>query len=99
MAKEKEKGFNWVIIYRGRGGGGQGSPADFMFLCFAAFLVASEYLIPPPDVLSPAPPGQKDEGRKGGGVLSHCTDRHRSHIAFPHTIIILFDIQTLMDKE
>lgn len=91
MAKEKEKGFNWVIIYRGRGGGGQGSPADFMFLCSAAFLVVSEYLIPPPDALSPAPPGQKDEGREGGGVLSPRTDRHRSHIDCPHIIIISFD--------
>lgn len=68
MAKEKEKGFNWVIIYRGRGAERLGRPADFMFLCSAAFLVTSGYLIPPPDALLPAPPGQTDKGRKGGGL-------------------------------
>lgn len=68
MAKEKEKGFNWVIIYRGRGTGRLGRPADFMFLCSAAFLVTSGYLIPPPDALLPAPPGEKDKGRKGGDL-------------------------------
>lgn len=74
MTKEKEKGFNWVIIYRGRGVEGLGRPADFMFLCSAAFLVTSGYLIPPPDALLPAPPGQKDKGRKGEGGLSPPTN-------------------------
>lgn len=74
MAKEKEKGFNWVIIYRGWGAEILGRPADFMYLCSAAFLETSGYLIPPPDALSPAPPGQKDKGRKGGGGLSPPTE-------------------------
>lgn len=60
IAKEKKEGFNWVIIYRGWGVERLGRPADFMFLCSAAFLETSGYLIPPPDALSPAPPGQKD---------------------------------------
>lgn len=68
MAKEKEKGFNWVIIYRGWGADSLGRPAAFMFLCSAAFLVTSGYLIPPPDALSPAPPGQNDQKRKEKGV-------------------------------
>lgn len=58
----------------------EGSSAAFMFLCSAAFLVESEYLIPPPDALSPAPPGHKDRGRKGG--LSPPTERQKSQFDF-----------------
>lgn len=59
-----------------------------MFLCSAAFLETSGYLIPPPDALSPAPPGQKDIRGGKEEVWVHPL-RHKSQLDFPHTNIYL----------
>lgn len=60
--REKEKTFNWVIIYRGWGEERPGIALSFMFPCsavIAAFLLFSVYLVPRPDALLLAPPTHK----------------------------------------